>query len=597
MAGASSPQGTAAAGQALLAIQREWSQRGLSATRRLILGLRSAHLQLLEANRQQLPGQRYGLGITCLLLRPDGAYLAQAGPTAAWLATGNRVERIEGGHAPGPLGQGWIGLDEGLDIGAHNLVARAGDQVSGLLVSSYSLADLVQPEELAAQLARAPHAALTHLYLAARERGTGSVLAWCPPAGGWGTPRPRAVGIPRPRPQPGPPAAAGGPPVLARIAAQVVPRFLRAGLALLLLLFLLAGVAVAYQEVPGLLDRRGEAEYEAALVAARETHAAALAARDRSSAREALLKARDRVAAALRLKSRPEAQKLRQRIEADLRRAEGVTPLRDLRPLEAEGRLSRLTWLGNRAAALDATSARVAMLNPAGGDERATSYRLLRAGSAGEEAVGRPLDLLWMPPGGLRTAGELLLLDDRLRLFAVREEGQLVPLALRAPQRWSSFAGALGFSGNLYVLDPAAHQVWRYFPTENGYDSEMRGLLESADLNGAVDFAMDGSIYILFGDGRLQRYLGGRQQPFPQDGLDRPLQDAAAIYTADSTRSVYVIDRGNRRVVVFDKEGVFRQQLTDPALDRATDLIVDESRGLLVLVISDRLWTATLFTD
>ncbi len=603
VSGSTSPQGATAASQALVAIQREWSQRGLSATRRLILGLRSAHLQLLEANRQLLPGQRHGLGVTCLLLRPDGVYLAQAGPTVAWLATADGVERMAAGHAPGPLGQGWIGLDEGLDIGAHNLVGRAGDQLRGLLVSSYSLADLVQPEGLATQLARAPHAALTHLYLAARERGTGSVLAWCPPAGGWGLPRPAdaASRVPPPEretrnaqretrnPKPETPA-------LARIAAQVVPRFLRAGLALVLLLFLLAGVAVAYQEVPGLLDRRGEAEFETALSVARETHAAALAARDRTGARQALLQARDRVAAALRLKSRPEARDLQQRIEADLRRAEGVTPLRDLRPIEAEGRLTRLAGLGNGAAALDPTAARAVLVNPAGDDERATSYRLLRTGSAGEEP-GRPLDLFWMPPGGLRTAGGLLLIDDRLRLFAVREEGPPAPLTLRAPQRWSSFAGAVGFSGNLYILDPAAHQVWRYFPTEGGYDSEMRGLLENADLGGAVDFAMDGAIYILFSDGRLQRYQVGRQRSFPQDGLDRPLQDAAAIYTSSTARFVYVIDRGNRRVVVFDKEGGFRQQLTDPALDKATDLVVDEDRGVLLLLIGDRVWTASLLTD
>ncbi|MBI2911551.1 MAG: hypothetical protein HYY05_05360 [Chloroflexi bacterium] len=597
VSGATSPQGAEAASQALLAIQREWSQRGLSATRRLILGLRSAHLQLLEANRQQLPGQRYGLGITCLLLRPDGVYLAQAGPTAAWLATGDGVERLAAGHAPGPLGQGWLGLDEGLDIGAHNLVARAGDRLHGLLVSSYSLADLVQPEELAAQLARAPHAALTHLFLAARERGTGSVLAWCPPAGGWGTRRPGGaasrVSLPERETRNQKPET----PVLARIAAQVVPRFLRAGLALVLLLFLLAGVAVAYQEVPGLLDRRGEAEYEIALAAARDTHAAALSARDRTGARQALLEASARVATAVRLKSRPEARDLQQRIEADLRRAEGVTPLRDLRPIDAGGRLSRLTGLASGAAALDPASARAVMLNPAGGDERAAGYRLLRSGTATEEGAGRPLDLFWMPAGGLRTAGELLLIDDRLRLFAVREEGPPVPLTLRAPQRWSSFTSAVGFSGNLYVLDPAAHQVWRYFPTEGGYDSEMRGLLESADLTGAVDFAMDGSIYILFGDGRLQRYLVGRQQPFPQDGLDRPLQDATAIYTSSATRSVYVIDRGNRRVVVFDKEGGFRQQLTDQALDKATDLVVDEERGLLLLLIGDRVWFASLLTE
>ncbi len=70
-----------------------FSQPG-SVTAGLQRALAQANAELLEENRNSLPSERRTAGVTCAVLRDEDLFLAQAGPTAAFLSRGGQVTRF-----------------------------------------------------------------------------------------------------------------------------------------------------------------------------------------------------------------------------------------------------------------------------------------------------------------------------------------------------------------------------------------------------------------------------------------------------------------------------------------------------------------------
>lgn len=65
-----------------------------SVTAGLQQAIREANALLLEENRQSLPGEQRTAGVSCVVLREDDLYIAQAGPAAVYLLQGGHVTRF-----------------------------------------------------------------------------------------------------------------------------------------------------------------------------------------------------------------------------------------------------------------------------------------------------------------------------------------------------------------------------------------------------------------------------------------------------------------------------------------------------------------------
>ncbi len=82
---------TAQLAQLLRQVYHGW--RG-SVTAGLQQAIREANALLLEENRQSLPGEQRTAGVSCVVLRDDDLYIAQAGPAAVYLLRGGQVTRF-----------------------------------------------------------------------------------------------------------------------------------------------------------------------------------------------------------------------------------------------------------------------------------------------------------------------------------------------------------------------------------------------------------------------------------------------------------------------------------------------------------------------
>ncbi len=219
------------------------------------------------------------------------------------------------------------------------------------------------------------------------------------------------------------------------------------------------------------------------------------------------------------------------------------------------------------------------------------------------QVVGELIDLTWAAAGGERRSSNLLILDSNSNLLEADAATGLKPLAIAQREAWVTPRLTEGYNGNFYLLDAGSGKILRYLPTADGYNNPPDNYLEgdaAIDLTNAVDMAIDGNIWILYGDGTVQTFFQGRQQPFvleaPPDG---PISGPKAIYTGAAggeAQTLYIADSDGGRILEYDKSGKYLRQFrpADKAdqekLRRMTDLQVDELNRTFYILASDGLY-------
>jgi serine/threonine protein phosphatase PrpC len=141
-----------------------YSRDPLSLTGALTRSLKAAHEHLREWNRKSLRGHRVGAGTSCLALRGSDAYLAQVGPSLAYvLSADGEFRRFE---AADPGIEHALGLQERFEPHLRRIKLEPGDLV---LTASSHLDAVAPPDHIERILRRGADDALPELYLLCRD--------------------------------------------------------------------------------------------------------------------------------------------------------------------------------------------------------------------------------------------------------------------------------------------------------------------------------------------------------------------------------------------------------------------------------------------
>jgi len=219
---------------------------------------------------------------------------------------------------------------------------------------------------------------------------------------------------------------------------------------------------------------------------------------------------------------------------------------------------------------------------------------LVRKGDQSDAAtaVGDLVGMSWISDG----IGRLLILGRNGLLLTYDPTWErLTGTMLPANETWQYPVAVSTYLGRLYVLDPGLGQVLRYRASSGGDASPPEPYFEEkVDIASAIDMAIDGFIYLLFDDGRLERHFAGKAMPMAFSLPDRPLQRPVAIYAApdEEAQFLYIADPSNQRVIRCDKEGHLVQQFVlegNDALGQVRDIFVDELHDRLYFLSDNRL--------
>jgi hypothetical protein len=148
---------------------------------------------------------------------------------------------------------------------------------------------------------------------------------------------------------------------------------------------------------------------------------------------------------------------------------------------------------------------------------------------------------------------------------------------------WGDIKDMWMYNGNIYMVDAGKDEIYKYLVAEGGYSAKTSYVKSGkADLAKANAMAIDRSIYVLNGS-RVLKYESGNSINFAikiPGGDDLEFDD---IFTSDDIDNVYLLDKAAKKIFVVSKDGEFLKQISASVIGEATDFVVDQKEGILLL--------------
>lgn len=134
---------------------------------------------------------------------------------------------------------------------------------------------------------------------------------------------------------------------------------------------------------------------------------------------------------------------------------------------------------------------------------------------------------------------------------------------------------------NLYLLDLENNQIIKCPNLTNCQP----WLKEKQNLSQAISLTIDGSIYILNSDGSIVRYLNGyKKEDLKPQALFQSEIKTGQILTKTDFKNLYLLDTGNKRLIIFDKKGQLVKQYISQEFSEATSFgVTDDEKTVFVL--------------
>lgn len=158
---------------------------------------------------------------------------------------------------------------------------------------------------------------------------------------------------------------------------------------------------------------------------------------------------------------------------------------------------------------------------------------------------------------------------------------------------WTSPQAVVPYQTNFYVLDQK-NGVLKYVPSGATYTKSSYFTGSAPNLTQATGMAIDSSVWIVTKDGKILKYTRGSQETFGLSGLRTPLNSPSKIITDNTMDSVYVMDNGNRRIVQFDKKGVFQKEYAAGVIANAKEFELDQKNNRFLILSGDKIWELPL---
>jgi hypothetical protein len=220
------------------------------------------------------------------------------------------------------------------------------------------------------------------------------------------------------------------------------------------------------------------------------------------------------------------------------------------------------------------------------------------------EVVDHLVDLAWVRPGGTYPDGAVFIYSEGGALYIY--EPTLGPGSITRQHIQGNLGAGMvtlmeAFGERIYLVHRQQNQILTYEPVNGIYEAPRGYFAEGTApyLQEVVSLAIDGRIYLLMGDGEIQTYFNGTEDPsFTIQGLPDPdVQPLMLAVEPDPEKGlIYLGDPQHDRIVVLDKGGDFLHQFRLPGdeLQRLEALAVSVEPHVLYLIADNQLYAAPL---
>lgn len=178
----------------------------------------------------------------------------------------------------------------------------------------------------------------------------------------------------------------------------------------------------------------------------------------------------------------------------------------------------------------------------------------------------------------------VVFVDDTRQLGRVDLTAKTVNPVTSGVSNLASANDILVYNDALYVLVAASQQIVKMRAQGGSYEAGTTWIsARASDLTSARAIAIDGNIYVLMPTDVL-RFKSQRETAWEHETLDPALQNPDDIWTGIDSSYLYILEKANRRVVVYEKEGGrLVTQYTAPEFADAIGFVVREADNTVLV--------------
>ncbi len=148
---------------------------------------------------------------------------------------------------------------------------------------------------------------------------------------------------------------------------------------------------------------------------------------------------------------------------------------------------------------------------------------------------------------------------------------------------------------NLYLLSTNPQLIYRTSLVNNNLTSATRWLnTNQGELTNAVSLTVDGSIYVLFSDGVIKKYIRGAKKDFILPAINPSITNANKIRTSSDKDYLYILETAAKRIIVINKQGTLVAQLIFPTMTGPTDIAISEKDQMIFILDGDKVYSYSI---
>lgn len=168
-------------------------------------------------------------------------------------------------------------------------------------------------------------------------------------------------------------------------------------------------------------------------------------------------------------------------------------------------------------------------------------------------------------------------------IFVVELNTDTLSLKIPSDVVWEDIVAIDSFGNNLYLLDSRNLEIWRFVAKNDVFSNKTGWFSQKPELNNVISFAIDGSVWMLTKDG-IFKYVLGKKDQFTIKNFNESFLEPNKIVTSENDNSLYVLDKGRKEIMVFDKNGEFKKAYYWDGLSQVNDFTVSEQKEKIYLV-------------
>ncbi len=148
-----------------------------------------------------------------------------------------------------------------------------------------------------------------------------------------------------------------------------------------------------------------------------------------------------------------------------------------------------------------------------------------------------------------------------------------------------------GYLNFLYILDSKEGEISKYNVSESKIDSPILWLKQRNLVKGATSFAIDGNIYVLYADGKIQKFTTGNlKAEFQPPNTYPKIKSAVRIYTSAENKYLYIADAGEKRIIVEDKKGNIVAEYQSESFENLKDVWANSSDNTIYVLANNKVF-------